>query len=170
MLKPSNALNDVKWHLKDMNWHAVANITFQKLTQTKQFCMYKVQNNPCSASHKAGYLSHPLYVPVGQRHDPIFSLSLPASFGSPAEGYPGSSAIHFLSSEATMPLRGAVWWGGRRNSWLPSHNSYPCKVQPPCTHRTLQQMRRNVTLCWQDNTSLCWCCQELCWALTGLII
>ena len=33
--------------------------------------MYKMQNNPCSVSQKAGYLGHLFHVPVGQRHDPI---------------------------------------------------------------------------------------------------
>lgn len=86
MLKLSKPLNDV-------NWHVLANITFQKPTQIKQFCIYKVQNN-----HRS----------VGQRHDPIFSPPLSASFGNPAKGYPGSSALQLLSSEAAIPLGGAV--------------------------------------------------------------
>lgn len=65
-----------------------------------------------STPHKAGYFSQLFYVPVGQRHGPIFSLTLSASLGKPAEGYPAmdtttsSSAMHSLSSEAAKPLRG----------------------------------------------------------------
>lgn len=77
-----------------------------------------------SAPHRAGYISHLFYVPVGQRHGPIFSLTLSASLGKPAEGYPASRAMHFLSSEAARPLQGAMWRGRRINSWLPLYNSY----------------------------------------------
>lgn len=59
-----------------------------------------------SAPHKAGYFSQLFYVPVARRHGPIFSLTLSASLGKPAEGYPASSAMHSLSSEAARPLRG----------------------------------------------------------------
>lgn len=42
MLKLAKPLDDVNWHLREMNWHAAVHIALQKLTQRKQFCMYKI--------------------------------------------------------------------------------------------------------------------------------
>lgn len=171
MLRLSKPLNDVNWQLKDRNWHEVANTTFLKLTQTKQFCTYKVQNDPCSAPHKAGYLGHPFYVPVRQRMTlsspwPSLHLSVTLPKGILA-------AVPYISLAQKLQCPSAVPWDEEREETPDCLHTILSHVRSShhlSTHGTLQQMRRNLTLCWQDYTSPWWCCQELCWALAALII